>query len=58
MTLSEKIKQIYPSIQDSDFAPKTGTIILQDDSDGNGTYIKSWTNSNPRPTQEQLDALN
>jgi len=54
MALYDQIKSIYPSLTDADFDPKHGTILLQNDSDGKGDYIKSWTNSNPQPTKEQL----
>ena len=57
MTLLEKIKSIYPTLIDSDFFPNTGTIFIQNDSDGKGDYIKSWTNSNPQPTEEQLTGI-
>ncbi len=33
--LYEKIKQLYPQLEDKDFMPLTGTILLQNDSDGN-----------------------
>ena len=56
MTLYEKIIQIYPTLTVDDFSPFTGTIMLQND--GNGDYISSWKNSNPQPTQAQLDAIN
>ena len=56
MTLYEKIKALYPSLTDSDF---TTTIRLQNDSDGKGDYIKSWSHPDfAQPTQEQLDAIN
>jgi hypothetical protein len=58
MTLYEKILQIYPSIKAEDFKPLTGTILIQNDADGKGDYINLWTNLNPQPTQEQLDAIN
>jgi len=32
-------------------------VILQDDSDGNGAYIKEWNVAEVQPTEEQLDAL-
>ena len=32
-------------------------VILQDDSDGKGVYIKKWNLDIPQPTQAQLDAL-
>jgi len=52
MTLPEKIKAIYPELQDSDFL---NTIRLQNDSDGKGDYIKEWNHPTlPRPTEEQL----
>jgi len=58
MTLYEKIKQIYPSLTDADFDLFKGTIELQNDSDGNGDYIKSWNHPTlTRPTQAQLDAI-
>jgi len=53
MALYDQIKAIYPSLTEADFDHK-GTIILQND--GQGDYIKSWTNSNPQPTEEQLKA--
>ncbi len=32
-------------------------VILQDDSDGNGAYIKEWNVEEVQPTEEQLDNL-
>jgi hypothetical protein len=53
--LSEKIKQLYPSLTQEDFMT---VITLQNDSDGKGDYIKSWQHPDyPQPTQEQLDAV-
>ena len=55
MTLYEKIKAIYPELQDADFM---STIRLQNDSDGKGDYIAAWDHpSLARPTDEQLDAI-
>jgi len=55
MTLYEKIKSIYPQLTDNDFLT---VIRLQNDSDGNGDYIKSWTHPTlTQPTQAQLDAI-
>ena len=52
MTLYEKIKALYPELQDSDFMD---TIRLQNDSDGRGDYIKEWNHPTlSRPTEEQL----
>jgi hypothetical protein len=55
MTLCEKIKAIYPELQDFDFV--FGTISLQNDSDGRGDYIAKWEHPTlTRPTDEQLEA--
>jgi len=52
MTLYDKIKALYPELQDVDFMT---TITLQNDSDGRGDYIKEWNHPTlPRPTEEQL----
>jgi hypothetical protein len=55
MALYDQILAVYPTLTTADFAPN-GTIHLQNDSNGKGDYIKSWTNSNPQPTQAQLEA--
>jgi hypothetical protein len=53
--LFEKIMALYPSLTPQDFYPKTGTIVLQNDSDGKGDYIAKWEHPTlPRPTDEQL----
>lgn len=46
MNLYEKIKITYPEISDDVFINK---IILQDDSDGLGTYIAKWDYDQPIP---------
>lgn len=52
MTLSEKIKALYPELTVSDFAT---TISLQNDLDERGDYIAKWEHPTlPRPTEEQL----
>ena len=52
MTLYEKIKAIYPELQDADFMT---VITLQNDSDGRGDYIAKWEHPTlARPTEEQL----
>jgi hypothetical protein len=52
MTLYEKIKALYPSLEDKDFMT---TILLQNDSDGKGDYIAAWNHPTyARPTAEQL----
>ena len=58
MTLYEKIKTLYPSLEDKDFYPES-TIFLQNNSDGKGDYIAKWEHPTlARPTKEQLDAIN
>jgi hypothetical protein len=50
--LSTKIK-LYVDAE-VDF---TSDVLLQDDSNGQGAYIKEWNLDIAKPTQEQLDAL-
>lgn len=55
MTLYEKIMSLYPTLTAADFSPFGGTIVLQNDLDDKGDYIKEWTHPTlPRPTPEQL----
>lgn len=55
MTLYEKIKTIYTDLTDDDFLPSTGTIKLQNDSDGKGDYIKEWNHPTlTKPTESEL----
>jgi hypothetical protein len=54
MTLYDKIIALYPELTIQDFNPLTGTITLQNDSDGKGDYIAKWEHTLPRPTDEQL----
>ena len=57
MTLYEKITTLYTELTDADFAPES-TIMLQNDSDGKGDYIKEWNHPTlAKPTQEQLDGV-
>ena len=52
MTLYEKIKTLYPELQDTDFLFK---IKLQNDGDERGDYIAEWNHPTlARPTEEQL----
>jgi hypothetical protein len=54
MTLYEKIIALYLELTEDDF---NTTIILQNDSDGKGDYIKEWNHPTlSRPTDEQLGA--
>ena len=58
MTLYEKILVIYPDLAINDFFGPLATILLQNDSDGKGDYIREWNHPTyPKPTQEQLDAI-
>jgi hypothetical protein len=52
--LYDKIKQIYPELEDKDFLT---VITLQNNSDGKGDYIAKWEHTLPRPTEEQLGAV-
>ena len=55
MTLYEKIIAIYPELTGEDFMPGRGTIMLQNDSDGRGDYIREWNHATlAEPTEEQL----
>jgi hypothetical protein len=57
MTLFEKIKQLRNTLTDEDFAPE-GTIVLQNDSDGKGDYIKEWNHPTvTRPTTQELNGV-
>ena len=54
MDLFEKLVALYPSLTHSDFN-RSGTIRLQNDSDGRGDYIAEWNHPTlPRPTDDQL----
>ena len=58
MNLYEQITAIYPELTPEDFFPGSGTIALQNDSDGRGDYIKAWNHPTlAKPTAEQLTAL-
>jgi len=48
MTLYEQIIAAYPELADSKEIG-TGSIILQNDSDGVGDYIAKWDYSKPIP---------
>ena len=57
MNLHDKILAIYPELTDDDFFLR-GTVVLRNDSDGNGDYIAKWEHPTlARPTQEQLDGI-
>lgn len=42
MSLYQQIRDYYPQLTETDFFPGLGTILLQNDSDGLGDYIKVW----------------
>lgn len=48
MTLYEKIIAAFPELEGTKLFAN-GTIILQDDSDGKGAFIKEWNYSKPIP---------
>jgi hypothetical protein len=55
MTLYEKIISLYPELTINDFMGFTATIQLQNNSDGNGDYIKEWNHPTlPKPIDEEL----
>ena len=55
MTLIEKILSVRSKLNVNDFT-QTGTIIIQNDSDGKGDYIKEWNHpSEIQPTAEELE---
>lgn len=57
-TLYEKIITLYPQLTDADFMPGRGTIMLQNDSDGRGDYIKEWNHATlAKPTDAQLASI-
>jgi hypothetical protein len=49
MSLYDQIIAYYPQLTEADFSPFGGTILLQNDSDGLGDYIKVWNNPLPHP---------
>jgi hypothetical protein len=56
--LYDKIKQLYPELTDADFMPITGTILLQNDSDGRGDYIAKWEHPTlAKPTDKELEGV-
>jgi hypothetical protein len=52
MYLQEKLKALYPELEEKDFVR---TVIIQNDQDGRGDYIAKWDHPTlARPTEEQL----
>lgn len=63
MSLYEKLRAMFPELTQEDFMPLgmggigKGYIILQDDSNGRGPYIKKWDHPTiPMPTAAQINA--
>lgn len=55
MSLYEKIMSIYPDLVAQDFVT---TVILQNDGNGKGDFIKEWNHPIfPKPTDEQLKGV-
>ena len=58
MALYDKILAIRPNLTQDDFLPITGTIVLQNDSDGKGDYIKEWNHPTvTQPTNTELNGV-
>ena len=54
MSLYDKILKLRPNLKADDFRPE-GTIVLQNDSDGKGDYIREWNHPTlTKPTAEEL----
>lgn len=49
MSLYEQLLAALPALTEADFNIRTGTILLQNDSDGAGTYIAKWDYPLPIP---------
>lgn len=49
MSLYDQIRDYYPQLTDADFSPLGSSIVLENDSDGMGDYIKVWNNPLPHP---------
>ena len=55
MSLYEKIVAKHPELKPEDFHPVSGSILLQDDSDGFGPRIEKWNHPTlAQPSDEEL----
>lgn len=55
MDLYSKLLANFPTLTANDFHPITGTILIQNDANGNGDYIAKWNYTNiPKPDITQL----
>ena len=58
LSLSQKIGQIHPSLGPGVTRDAWEGIVLANDSDGKGDYIKEWVHSSlTEPTKEQLNSI-
>ena len=53
MSLFEQVIAAYPELADNKDVFINGTILLQDDSDGTGAYIREWNYAKPVPASLQ-----
>jgi hypothetical protein len=49
MTIYDKIIAEFPELADDPKVFASGQIVLQDDTDGAGAYIREWNYSKPLP---------
>jgi hypothetical protein len=49
MTIYEKIIAEFPELAENPKIFATGIIVLQDDADGLGAYIREWNYEKPMP---------
>ena len=58
MSLYNKIIQLRPNLTDIDFDMDKGTILLQNDNNGQGDYIAQWNHATEtQPTQAEIDGV-
>jgi len=56
MSLYEKIVAKHPELKVEDFHPVSGSILLQDDSDGFGPRIERWNHPTiAQPSDEEME---
>ena len=57
--VASAIIKIHDSLTHEDFVPKpdgNAKVILWDDGDGKGPYIKEWNTDLAKPTPEEIEA--
>ena len=58
LSLSQKIGKIHPSLGSGAEKDKWEGIVLVNDADGKGDYIKEWVHSSlARPSEKQLSEV-